>query len=56
MGARTIEMKPQGRARQTSCTNVHKANQLSFFYMGSFARVHSCPNDLLEQVVTDTLK
>jgi len=39
MGAHTTETKPQGRARQTSCTNVHKANlgsQLSIFDTGSF--------------------
>jgi hypothetical protein len=35
MGARTTETNRQGRAGQTSCTNVHKANlgsQLSIFY------------------------
>jgi len=34
MGACTTETKPQGKAGQTSCTNVHKANlgsQLSIF-------------------------
>jgi hypothetical protein len=39
MGARTTETNRQGRARQTSCTNVHKANlgsQLSIFDTGSF--------------------
>ena len=43
MGARTTETKGQGRAGQTSCMNVHKANlgsQLSIFDTGSFA-----PND-----------
>jgi hypothetical protein len=41
MGARTTETNRQGRAGQTSCTNVHKANlgsQLSIFDTGSFAR------------------
>jgi len=40
MGARTTEAKLQGRAGQTSYTNMHKANlgsQLSIFYTGSFA-------------------
>jgi len=40
MGARTTETKPQGRAGQTSCMNMHKANlgsQLSIFDTGSFA-------------------
>jgi len=40
MGTRTTETKPQGRAGQTSYTNVHKANlgsQLSIFDTGSFA-------------------
>jgi len=49
MGARTIETKPQGRARQTSCTNVHKANlgsQLSIFDTGLFARARPHPNEL----------
>jgi len=44
MGAHTTEMKGQGRARQMSCTKMHKANlrsQLSIFYMGSFSR--ACP-------------
>ena len=43
MGARTTETKGQGRAGQTSCTNMHKANlgsQLSIFLYGL---VH--PND-----------
>ena len=34
MGARTTQMKGQGRDRQVSCTNMHKANlgsQLSIF-------------------------
>jgi len=41
MGACTTKTKSQGRAGQTSCTNVHKTNlgsQLSIFDMGSFAR------------------
>jgi len=59
MGAHTTEMKRQGRARQMSCTNVHKANlgsQLNIFYMGSFAQVPPRPNDLLERADTDALK
>jgi hypothetical protein len=46
--ARTTETKRQGRAGQTSCTNVHKANlgsQLSIFDTGSFARARPRPND-----------
>jgi hypothetical protein len=47
MGARTTETKRQGRAGQTSCTNVHKANlgsQLSIFDTGSFARARPRPS------------
>jgi len=50
MGARTTETKGQGRAGQTSCTNVHKANlgsQLSIFDTGA-------PSP--ERVDTDALK
>jgi hypothetical protein len=59
MGARTTETKRQGRAGQTSCTNVHKANlgsQLSIFDTGSFARARPRPNDPPERVHTDALK
>jgi len=59
MGTRTTETKPQGRDRQTSCTNVHNAilgSQLSIFYTGSFTRVRPRPNDPPERVDTDTLK
>ena len=59
MGARMTKMKPQGRAEQTSYTNVHKGNlgsQLSIFYAGSFARVHPCPNDLPERIDMDAFK
>ena len=51
MGARMTETKPQGRARQTSCTNMHKTNlgsQLSTFDMGSFGWVvwvRVCPGE-----------
>jgi hypothetical protein len=44
--ARTTETKRQGRAGQTSCTSVHKANlgsQLSIFNTGSFARARPRP-------------
>jgi hypothetical protein len=46
--ARTTETKRQGRAGQTSCTSVHKANlgsQLSIFDTGSSARARPRPND-----------
>jgi hypothetical protein len=63
MGARTTETNRQGRAGQTSCTNVHKANlgsQLSIFDTGSFARndrPHTAPsNDPPERVHTGALK
>ena len=59
MGARTTETKPQGRDKQTSCTNVHKANlgsQHSIFDMGSFARARPHLNDPPEGVDTDALK
>ena len=59
MGARKTEMKPQGRAGQTSCKIVHKANlgsQLSIFYTGSFTQACPCLNDPPERVDTDTLK
>ena len=59
MGTRTTEMKPQGRAKQRSYTNMHKANlgsQLSIFDMGLFARVRPHPNDPPERVDMDTLK
>jgi hypothetical protein len=57
--ARTTETKRQGRAGQTSCTNVHKANlgsQLSIFDTGSFARARPRPNDPPERVHTGALK
>jgi hypothetical protein len=59
MGARTTETNRQGRAGQTSCTNVHKANlgsQLSIFDTGSFARARPRPNDPPERVHTGALK
>jgi len=59
MGTRTIATKRQGKAVQTSCMNVHKANlgsQLIIFYMGSFARARPHPNNPLKRVDTDTLK
>jgi hypothetical protein len=57
MGARTIETKRQGKAGQTSCTNVHKANlgsQHSIFDMGSFTRERPHPNDLQQERVHTT--
>ena len=57
--ARTTETKRQGRAGQTSCTNVHKANlgsQLSIFDTGSSARARPRPNDPPERVHTGALK
>jgi hypothetical protein len=57
--ARTTETKRQGRAGQTSCTNVHKANlgsQLSIFDTGSSARARPRPNDQPERVHTGALK
>jgi hypothetical protein len=51
--ARTTESKRQGRAGQTSCTSVHKANlgsQLSIFDTGSSARARPRPNDPPERV------
>jgi len=59
MVVHTTEMKGQGRARQMSCTNMHKANlesQLSIFDAGLFT--WACPhlNDPPEQVDTDALK
>jgi len=59
MGAGTTETKPQARAGQMSCTNVHKANirsQLSIFDTGAFTRACPCPNDPPERVDTDVLK
>jgi len=59
MGARTTETKGEGRAGQTSCKNMHKANlqsQLSIFYTGSFARARPRLNDPPERVDTDTVK
>ena len=59
MGARTTEMKRQGRAERTSCMNMQKANlgsQLSNYDMGSFARVCPRPNNPLEGADMDTLK
>jgi len=59
MGAHMTKTKPQVRARQTSCTNVHKANlgsQLSIFYTGSFAGARPRLNDPPERVDTDALK
>jgi len=50
-GAHTTETKPQGRAGQTSYTNVHKANlvsQLSIFDTGLFAWARPRLNDLPE--------
>jgi hypothetical protein len=46
--ARTTETKRQGRAGQTGCTSVHKANlgsQLSIFDTGSSARARPRPNE-----------
>jgi hypothetical protein len=57
--ARTTETKRQGRAGQTSCTSVHKANlgsQLSIFDTGSSARARPRPNDPPERVQPGTLK
>jgi hypothetical protein len=51
--ARTTETKRQGRAGQTSCTSVHKANlgsQLSIFDTGSSARARPRPNDPPERL------
>jgi len=59
MGTCTTEMKPQGRAEQTSYMNVHKANrgsQLSIFDTGSFAPARPHLNNPPERVDTDTLK
>jgi len=59
MGARMTKMKRKGRARQTSYTNVHKANlrsQLSIFDTGSFPWARPHPNDPLERVDMDGLK
>ena len=59
MGASTTETKPQGRARKTSCTNVHRANlgsQLSIFDTGSFTRARPHPDDPPERVDKDALK
>ena len=56
---RTTETNRQGRAGQTSCTNVHKANlgsQLSIFYTGSFTRARPRTNDPPERVHTGALK
>jgi hypothetical protein len=56
--ARTTETNDKGE-RQTSCTNVHKANlgsQLSIFDTGSFARARPRPNDPPERVHTGALK
>jgi hypothetical protein len=65
MGARTTETNRQGRAGQTSCTNVHKANlgsQLSIFYT-ALARTTrpneftlASSNDPPERVHTGALK
>jgi hypothetical protein len=57
--ARTTETKRQGRAGQTSCTIVHKANlgsQLSIFDTGSSARARPRPNDPPERVHPGALK
>jgi hypothetical protein len=57
--ARTTETKQQGRAGQTSCTSVHKANlgsQLSIFDTGSSARARPRPNDPPERVQPGALK
>jgi len=59
MGACMTKTKPQGRAGQTSCTNVHKANrgsQLSIFDTGSFTWARPHPNDPPKRVDTDALK
>jgi len=59
MGACTTETKPQGRAGQTSFTNMHKANlrsQLSIFDTGSFTRARLRLNDPPKQIDTDALK
>ena len=56
MGARMTKTKLEGRAEQTSCTNMHKANprsQLSIFDTGSFARARPHLNDPSERVDTD---
>jgi hypothetical protein len=57
--ARTTETKRQGRAGQTSCTSVHKANlrsQLSIFDTGSSARARPRPNEPPERVHPGALK
>jgi hypothetical protein len=57
--ARTTETKRQGRAGQTSCTSVHKANlgsQLSIFDTGSSARARPRPNDPPGRVQPGDLK
>jgi hypothetical protein len=57
--ARTTETKRQGRAGQTSCTSVHKANlgsQLSIFDTGSSARARPRPNDPPERVHAGAIK
>jgi len=59
MGGHTTQTNRQGRARKTSCTNMHKANlgsQLSIFYTGSFVWACPCSNDPPEQVDMDALK
>ena len=52
-------MKRQGRAKKTSCMNVHKANlgsQLSIFDTGSFTQPRPRSNDPPERVDMDALK
>ena len=59
MGARTIKTKPQEKAGQTSCRNVHKANirsQHNIFDTGSLVQAHPLPNDPPERVDMDDLK
>jgi len=59
MGACMTETKPQGRAKQTSSTNMHKANpgsQLSIFYTGSFSHMRPRQNDPPERANMDALK
>ena len=59
MGILMTETKPQGKAGQTSCTNVHKTNlgsQHSIFNTDSFARARPRLDDPPEQVDMDALK
>jgi len=59
MGAPTTETKPQGKAGQMSCKNMHKANlgsQLRIFDMGSFARGRPRPNEPTRTPSNDPLE